>query len=259
MRRPIIAGNWKMHTTVEEAITLAQTLKDELDGVLAAEPVLCPPFIALAPLARLLAGSTIALGAQNLFYEDQGPYTGEISPLMLAPLCQYVIIGHSERRKHLGETDEVVNRKIKAALRYGLRPILCVGEDLEQNEAGVTESVIKSQLLAALEELEGAEELVIAYEPIWAIGTGRPATGAGANQVISFIRSTIEKKFGPAFAQRTRIQYGGSVTSQNIVEFLAQPEIDGALVGGASLRAAEFTAIVREAARAKDVRIRQTA
>lgn len=254
MRIPIIAGNWKMHKTVAEALELVRELRRGLVEVEGVEIVLCPAFVALAPVAELLKPTKIGLGAQNMFWEDQGAYTGEVSPLMLKDLVQYVILGHSERRQYFGETDEGVNRKVKAALRHGLTPIICVGENLEENEAGRTHAVVERQLRAALRDIsaEQARALVIAYEPVWAIGTGKPATGAGANAVIGLtVRGLLADLYGEEVAQTVRVQYGGSVNPQNIAEFVIQPDIDGALVGGASLKAPDFIAIVQETARAK--------
>lgn len=254
MRIPIIAGNWKMHKTVTEALELVRTLRRGLLEVEGVEVVLCPPFVALAPVAELLKPTKIGLGAQNMFWEDQGAYTGEVSPLMLKDLVQYVILGHSERRQYFGETDEGVNRKVKAALKHGLKPIICIGENLEENEAGRTNEVVERQLRAALRDIpaEQARALVIAYEPVWAIGTGKPATGAGANAVIGLtVRGVLATLYGEEVAQAVRVQYGGSVNPQNIAEFMVQPDIDGALVGGASLKAPDFIAIVQETARAK--------
>jgi len=254
MRTPIIAGNWKMHKTVREAIGLVLAMKDELDAIEGVEKVLCPPFTALSAVKLLVAGSTIKVGAQNLFWEEKGAYTGEISPVMLKELCDYVIIGHSERRKYFGETDEGVNRKVKAALTHGLTPIVCVGENLEENEAGLTEEVVTRQVKGALDGISAhdVEKLVIAYEPVWAIGTGRPATPEGAQAVIGgTIRGLLAELYGEDVAQKVRIQYGGSVNPANIEGFMAQPDIDGALVGGASLRAKDFVEIVRISARVK--------
>lgn len=264
MRTPIIAGNWKMNKTVDEAVSLVREMRRGLNEVRGVDRVLCPPFVALAAVAELLKPTTIKLGAQNMYWEDKGAYTGEISPLMLKGLCQYVIIGHSERRGYFGETDEGVNRKIKAALRqaqdtaftHGLIPIVCVGESLEQHEAGQTEEWVSGQVRAALEGLsaEQVRSMIVAYEPIWAIGTGKAATGAGANAVIGLtIRGTIADLYDEATAQAVRVQYGGSVKPANIVEFMTQPEIDGALVGGASLRANDFVEIVRIAGQVKGV------
>jgi len=254
VRVPIIAGNWKCYKTVAEAVELVRELRQGLMNIKGVEVVLCPSFVALAPVADLLKPTSIGLGAQNMFWEDQGAYTGEVSPLMLKGLCQYVILGHSERRQYFGETDEGVNRKVKAALSHGLKPIVCIGENLAENEAGRTADVVERQLRAALRDVsaEQVRTLVIAYEPVWAIGTGRPATGAGANAVIGqTVRGTLAELYGEALAQEVRIQYGGSVNPQNIAEFMTQPDIDGALVGGASLKAADFVAIVQETARAK--------
>ena len=251
MRLPIIAGNWKMNTTVEQAVELVQEMKDTLHAIEGVEKVLCPPFISLSAVSGLIAGSSIKLGAQNLYFEEKGAYTGEVSPLMLAGLCQYVIIGHSERRQYFGETDETVNRKVEAALKVGLKPILCVGERLEENETGKTEEVVTRQAKGALVGIDSPRELVIAYEPVWAIGTGKAATGDQANTTIGLIRHVISQLYGEQFAQNLRLQYGGSVTSANIAEFISQPEIDGALVGGASLKATEFLGIVEQTANAK--------
>jgi len=251
MRLPIIAGNWKMNTNIEQAVELVQEMKERLDGIESVEKVLCPPFVSLSAVSGLIAGSSIKLGAQNLYFEEKGAYTGEVSPLMLAGLCQYVIIGHSERRQYFGETDEMVNRKVKAALKAGLKPILCVGERLEENEAGRTEEVVTRQAKGALVGIESPHELVVAYEPVWAIGTGKAATGDQANATIGLIRHVISQSYGEQFAQNLRLQYGGSVTSTNIAEFICQQEIDGALVGGASLKAAEFLSIVEQTANAK--------
>ncbi len=251
MRIPIIAGNWKMNTTVSEASTLVKDMKDRLDAIKGVEKVLCPPFVSLAVVKGLLTQSSIRLGAQNMFFEEKGAYTGEISPLMLAGMCDFVILGHSERRQYFGETDAIVNKKIKAALKARLKPIICVGETLQQNEAGQTEEVVSRQTRGALEGIPATADIVIAYEPIWAIGTGKAATAEGANVAIGSIRSTLAKMMGNEVAQSRRIQYGGSVTSQNITDIMKQPEIDGALVGGASLKAGDFVSIVEQTASVK--------
>jgi triosephosphate isomerase (TIM) len=249
MRIPIIAGNWKMNTTLAVASELTVTLRDGLSQLVAGgreEIVLCPPFISLARVSELVKGTGIEVGAQNMYFEPKGAYTGEIAPTMLVGLAQYVILGHSERRQFFGETDEGVNQKIKAALANELKPIVCVGENLEQNERGETNTFVGNQVRAAVAGL-GADQvrgLVFAYEPIWAIGTGKPATGAGANAVIGLtVRGALADLYGEAVAQAVRIQYGGSVTAKNIEEFIVQPEIDGALVGGASLKPEEFIPI----------------
>jgi len=251
MRLPIVAGNWKMNTNIEQAVQLVREMKDKLDSIQGVEKVLCPPFISLASVRELVAGSSIRLGAQNAYFEEKGAFTGEVSPMMLTGLCQYIILGHSERRQHFGETDEVVNRKIKAAQRCGLKPILCVGERLEENEAGRTEEVVTRQVREALAGIDPPQGLVLAYEPVWAIGTGKAATGGQANATIGLIRHTLSSLYTKQFAQSVRIQYGGSVTGANIAEFMSQPEIDGALVGGASLKATDFINIVDQTARAK--------
>lgn len=251
MREPLIVGNWKMNTNLTEARNLVRAMLGELDGIAQVEKVVCPPFISLPAIKELIKGTSIELGAQNMYFEDKGAYTGEISPLMLVDLCDFVIIGHSERRQHFTETDEIVNKKVKKALDVGLRPVLCVGESLEDNEAGRTEKVITGQVQAALAGVSSTSRLAIAYEPIWAIGTGRAATGKQANATISLIRSTVVSLWDNDTAQAVRILYGGSVTGSNIAEFIAEPEIDGALVGGASLKANEFVSIVNQTAAIK--------
>lgn len=254
MRIPLIAGNWKMNTTVAEAEKLASSLRDSLDKIDGIEKVLCPPIISLTTLSKVLQGSSVKLGAQNMYFEARGAYTGEISPLMLRGLVEFVIMGHSERRWYFAETDELVNKKVQAALDFKLKPILCVGERLEENEAGKTEQVITKQLVGSLANIEPSIDLVIAYEPIWAIGTGKAADGITAATTIKFIRDTLAKLWGSDIAQEVRLLYGGSVTSNNIAEFVSQPEIDGALVGGASLKADEFSSIVVQSAAIKKLR-----
>jgi len=242
----MIAGNWKMNTTVSEAIELVNEMRQGLDQIDNVDKVICPPFVSLAAIKELIKGSSIKLGAQNIYFEEKGAYTGEISPLMLADLCEFVIIGHSERRQHFNETGEIVDKKVKAALKVGLKPILCIGERLEENEAGRTEEVLTEQLSSSSDRIYYLSGLVLAYEPIWAIGTGRAATGEQANETIGFIRQYISQQHGKGVAQDVRILYGGSVTADNIAEFINQPEIDGALVGGASLKASEFLSIVKQ-------------
>jgi triosephosphate isomerase (TIM) len=218
-----------------------------LEGV---ERVLCPPFPSLLAVAALLEGTDIRLGAQNMHWEASGAYTGEVSPLMLAELCQYVILGHSERRTYFNETDETVNRKLHSALAHDLTPILCVGETLEEYEAGQTNEVVSRQMklgLAGLQLVDGSA-IVVAYEPVWAIGTGRASTASGANEVIAdVIRAAMKELFGDEIAQAVRVLYGGSVKGENAAEFFSQPDIDGALVGGASLKVGDFTQIVQAA------------
>jgi len=251
MRIPFVAGNWKMNTTATEAEKLVIEMLDKLDRIEGVEKVLCPPFVSLVALNMMLQGSSIKLGAQNMYFETEGAYTGEISPLMLSELCEFVILGHSERRWYFGETDEIVNKKVKAALSNKLKPILCVGERLEENEADKTEEVINRQVSAALNVIEPVSNLVIAYEPVWAIGTGKAASGKQAAATIQFIRDVLAKLWNKNIAQDLRILYGGSVTSANVAEFISLPEIDGALVGGASLKAEEFVNIVKQTAEIK--------
>jgi triosephosphate isomerase len=258
MRKPFIAGNWKMNKTIADTRHLVSELVPELQAISGVEKAICPPFTALLAASALLEGTDIQLGAQNLHWEPSGAFTGEISPLMLAELCHYVIIGHSERRTYFGETDEMVNLKVRAALQHGLIPIVCVGETLLENESGRTAEVVTRQMRNCLVgvDLKGLgafanmvePPLVIAYEPVWAIGTGRAATADGANVVIAnYIRSILADKFGEDTAQNVRILYGGSVKGDNAAEFFKMPDIDGALVGGASLKTSDFTSITRAA------------
>jgi triosephosphate isomerase len=257
MRKPIIAGNWKCHLTLSEATALARQLKTTCENG-TVEVVVCPPFTALSSVAQALKGSRIGLGAQDLFWEPQGAFTGAISPVMLVDAgCRYVIIGHSERRAHFGETDETVRRKLAAALQRGLTPIVCIGETLAQREAQQTFDVLTRQLDGALKGLAAADagRVILAYEPVWAIGTGRNATPQQAQEAHAFIRSWVSKRFGPELAASLRIQYGGSVTAANAAGLLEQPDVDGALVGGASLTADVFSAIVKAAVEAKKAAI----
>jgi triosephosphate isomerase len=251
MRIPLIAGNWKMNTTVSEAMELVNKMRPELDRIDNVDKVICPPFVSLAAIKELIKGSTLKLGAQNLYFEEKGAYTGEISPLMLAELCEFVIVGHSERRQYFHETIEVVDKKVKAALKVSLKPILCIGETLEENELGKTEEILTRQLSSSSNRAYYLGGLILAYEPIWAIGTGKAASGKQANQTIGFIRRHISQQYGKGIAQEVRILYGGSVTADNIAEFINQPEIDGALVGGASIKANEFLSIVRQTSEIK--------
>lgn len=251
MRRPFLAGNWKMNKTVPEAVALAVALREALDGCEKADVAVCPPALAVPAVAEALKGSTLAVGAQNLHWEDSGAFTGEVSgPMLRAAGARLVIVGHSERRAHFGETDAIVARKLIAALACGLDVIVCVGEMLDQREQGVTFEVIGRQVRAACQAVAeaGAERIAavtIAYEPIWAIGTGRTATPAQAEEVHGFIRPLVAECLGSAAAERMRIQYGGSVKAANAAELMAQPNVDGALVGGASLEADEFARIVK--------------
>lgn len=248
-RTPIIAGNWKMFKTAAEARQFVQDVKGkaEVEGV---ESVICAPFTSLPALVEAAGGTSIKIGAQNVHFEDSGAYTGEISGSMLKELgVDYVIIGHSERRAYFAETDDMVNKKMHAAFRHGLTPIVCVGEKLEEREAGQTKDVCRVQTEAAFAGLDAAqaEQTVIAYEPIWAIGTGKSSTAADAGEVIGYIRSVVAGLYDGAVAAQVRIQYGGSVKPGNIAEYMNEPEIDGALVGGASLEPASYIQLVEGA------------
>ena len=246
MRRPIIAGNWKMYKTPSEAVALIEELKPLVKDA-QAEVVVCPPFICLPAAKEALKGSNIKLGAQNMHWEEQGAFTGEVAPGMLKEVgVEYVIIGHSERRQYFSETDDMVNKKVLSAVSHQLIPIICVGETLEQREEGVTAKVVATQTRAALIGLPSdvAGRKVIAYAPVWAIGTGRTASSDDANEVIGYIRKVVESILGSQAASRVRILYGGSVKPDNAAELMHMPEIDGGLVGGASLKAQDFSKIV---------------
>ncbi|HET6822333.1 MAG TPA: triose-phosphate isomerase [Anaerolineales bacterium] len=252
MRTPLVAGNWKMNKTVSEARDLVSMMRAKLDEVADVGKVLCPPFIAIPALAELLSNTGIGLGAQNLHWEEKGAFTGEVSPSMVKEFCQYVIIGHSERRAYFGETDESVNKKLHAAMNAGLVPIVCVGETLEQYEAGTTSEVVRRQIGGGLAGIDStfAARIIVAYEPVWAIGTGKASSGENANFVHQqVIRPALSELFGAQTADAIRILYGGSVTAANASEFFAYPDIDGALVGGASLKPDEFVAITKAAAK----------
>jgi len=266
MRTPIIAGNWKMNMTIADGVALVETLKSALNGVEGAVGAVCPPFTLLKPIADALAGSKIQLGAQDMFWEAKGAFTGQISGTMLQDVCcTYVIIGHSERRGRFGavpagwsdemltafgDNDTVVNRKVHAAFTYNLTPIMCCGETIDERERGITDDVVSNQIRLGLANLttEQVASMVIAYEPVWAIGTGKVCDPAEGNRVIGIIRRTVREQFGDA-ADAVRIQYGGSATPENIAEIMAQPEIDGALVGGAALKPG-FADMVKAAAAA---------
>lgn len=247
MRRLIIAGNWKMNKTISEGEVLSKELKMQFKDVTDIEVVLCPPFTALNSISHVIDETNIELGAQNVCWEAEGAFTGEISPLMLKDLgVKFVIIGHSERRQYFGETNEIVNKKVKAAFKYGLMPIMCIGEKLSEREENMTFEVLNDQIENGLKELYGVDltKLIVAYEPIWAIGTGRTATPQIAQETHKFIRRKLSEIFSKDIAENIRIQYGGSVKPQNAKDLLGQPDIDGALVGGASLEARDFAEIV---------------
>lgn len=251
-RTPIVAGNWKMHYGPTEAHDFALRIRDDLAAIPNIERVLCPPAISITTVHVVVGGSGIAVGAQNMYFEERGAYTGEIAPAMLRGLCDYVILGHSERRGYFGETDELVNRKARAAFAHGLRPIVCVGERLEERDANQTERVLTAQVRGSLADLpaERLGELVVAYEPIWAIGTGRAAHPQDATDAAALIRALLAEMYGGEATAGVRVQYGGSVTAANAGDFAALAEVDGALVGGASLTP-DFVEIVRATARAK--------
>ena len=245
MRKPIIAGNWKMHKTIAEALEFVNEVKDRVNND-KVDAVICAPFTLLKDLKQATKGTNIKIGAQNMHFEEKGAFTGEISPLMLKELdMDYVVIGHSERRQYFNETDETVNKKVLKALEVGIDPILCVGETLEEREAGNTKDVCKVQVEKALENVskEDLAKVVIAYEPVWAIGTGKTATSEDANDVIAYIREVVANLYGE-LANEVRIQYGGSVKPSNVAEIMNQSDIDGALVGGASLEANDYVELV---------------
>ena len=247
-RKPIIAGNWKMNNTVAESLALVDAMLPRLQSFASVERVVCPPFTSLPAVSERLRDSDIRVGAQNMCPEPKGAFTGEVSPQMIKEFARYVILGHSERRQFFCEDDGLVNRKVKAALSNQLIPILCLGESMEQMDRGETETVVTRQVRAGLDGVDDLSTLVIAYEPVWAIGTGRAATAEGANTTIGMIRRTVAELTDGATAEALPIQYGGSVTPDNFAAFIAQPNIDGALVGGASLRADSIIEIVRIAA-----------
>lgn len=250
MRRKFIAGNWKMNKTNQEARELVEGLKKELSGINTLDIVVCPPFTALSEVSSIIKDTNIDLGAQNMYFEEKGAFTGEISPLMLKNVgCKYVILGHSERRGIFGEKSDLVEKKVVSAFSHGLIPILCVGETLEEREAGNTFNIVESELRNELKNLskEQVNTIVIAYEPIWAIGTGKSATSSDAKQVIDFIRDILKDMFDEEVSQNVRILYGGSVKPDNISSFMKEDTIDGALVGGASLKVDSFSKIVKGA------------
>ncbi len=251
MARPLIAGNWKMNTTLQEGMVLATALQQLLEEATGVEVAVCPPFVSVATVAAALRGSSLKVGAQNMHHEETGAFTGEVSAPMLRDMCQYVILGHSERRRDFGETDEMVNRKVKRALEAGLQPILCVGESQEERQRGIYAAVVMRSLMACLDGVETADGLVVAYEPVWAIGTGMAANGEQAQVMAGLVRQVLGQRFGEGSAAMVPVLYGGSVTPANIQEFVSQPDIDGALVGGASLDAKQFAEIVRITGKAK--------
>jgi triosephosphate isomerase len=250
-RTPIIAGNWKCNMRLDSAFQLANAVREGVDDIAGVETVLCPPFVYLGTVEAAITMSNVKLGAQNAHWEDDVAATGEVGPRQLQELVDYVILGHSERRHVFGESDETVNRKLRAVLDAGIQPIFCVGETLEQRDAGQCDTVLISQTRGGLKDIDIPDGFVIAYEPVWAIGTGRAATAADASQAIACVRNEVESLHGRARAESVRILYGGSVTPDNIAEFMTDPGIDGGLVGGASLKADVFCRIVETAAQAR--------
>jgi triosephosphate isomerase (TIM) len=250
MRKPLVAGNWKMNKTIAETRELISAMVERLNEIKNVEKVVCPPFVSLQTAHELLKNTEIGVGAQNMFWEEKGAFTGEVAPGMIKELCNYVILGHSERRAYFGETDASVNKKLLAAQKFDLTPIVCVGETLEQYESNLTGQVVSEQVKLGLTGLQAdyALRIVVAYEPVWAIGTGKASTGEAANDVIkNVIRKSIAELYGESTAQAIRVLYGGSVTGANAKEFFSQPDIDGALVGGASLKVDDFVAITSSA------------
>ena len=248
MRKPIIAGNWKMYKDINEAIELTAAIKRGAFEVENVETVICPPYTNLSEVGEMLVESNVGVGAQNCHWEKEGAYTGEISVSMIKSVgCSYVIIGHSERRKYFGETDQTVNKKVASAIDGGLIPIMCVGETLDEREAGKTMEVVKQQVLGGLEGFEEGylEKLILAYEPVWAIGTGKTATPDQAEEVHGVIRSLLSERFSPAFAESRRILYGGSVNPGNVKELMSEKDIDGGLIGGASLKSDSFVEMIK--------------
>jgi triosephosphate isomerase len=253
MRKPIIAGNWKMYKTVQESVVLANAVKRALFEINNVEIVLCPPFTSLGEVRDVILDTNISMAAQNMHWEKEGAFTGEVSaPMLKSAGCRYVIIGHSERRAYFGETSETVNKKVKAALSEGLFPIMCVGETLEERESGKTFVVISGHVEKGLKDIEedGILKIVIAYEPVWAIGTGKNATPGQAEEVHKFIRGILAKKYTKELSENVRIQYGGSVKPGNIESLIKEPDIDGALIGGASLKEDSFVEIVKKSSSA---------
>jgi triosephosphate isomerase len=247
MRKPILAGNWKMNKSASEAVDFVREIRRELNNIKLADSVVCPPFVALQAVSEVLQATNVGVGAQNMHFADAGAYTGEVSVSMIKPFCQYVILGHSERRAYFQESDENVNKKVKVALRSELTPIICVGESLEQNQAGKTHSFVSGQVTAALAGVsdEDAKRCIIAYEPIWAIGTGLSASVEDAGRIIGLtVRGALASAFDEEVAQTIRVQYGGSANPSNIGDYMQHPDIDGALVGGASLKR-DFVDMVR--------------
>lgn len=257
MRIPLIAGNWKMNNDIEGSIKLAELLVNSTEKINnGVEVLVCPPFTALYSVKEILKGSAIKLGAQNMHYENNGAYTGEISAEMLKDIgTDYVIAGHSERRQYFNETDDVVNRKLKKAIEFGIKPILCVGETLEERESGIQETTVRNQIINGLKGIENScmNSIIVAYEPVWAIGTGRTATSIQAGEMAAFIRNTVKELYDKHISENIIILYGGSVKGENAEQLMSQPDIDGALVGGASLKAEEFLNIIKNSGNGRNI------
>jgi triosephosphate isomerase (TIM) len=253
MRTPFIAANWKMNTDVSDALALVEKMLSSLDKITGIDKVICPPYISLFSLKEFIKKTSLKLGAQNMYFQEKGAFTGEISPLMLKNLVEFVILGHSERRQYFFETDDIINKKIKAAIEHKLTPIFCIGENQEEKTSGLTDKVLTRQLTDGLKDINPLKSMVIAYEPVWAIGTGNAATGREASNTIRTIRDIVGKLWNKETASDIRILYGGSVASGNIAEFMGESEIDGALIGGAGLKADEFISIVKQSADIKAV------
>jgi len=253
MRTPFIAANWKMNTDVSDALALVEKMLSSLDKITGIDKVICPPYISLFSLKEFIKKTSLKLGSQNMYFQEKGAFTGEISPLMLKNLVEFVILGHSERRQYFFETDDIINKKIKAAIEHKLTPIFCIGENQEEKTSGLTDKVLTRQLTDGLKDINPLKSMVIAYEPVWAIGTGNAATGREASNTIRTIRDIVGKLWNKETASDIRILYGGSVASGNIAEFMGESEIDGALIGGAGLKADEFISIVKQSADIKAV------
>lgn len=247
MANKVIVGNWKMHCSVQEAKDLVHNMRSDLESICEAKIVICPPFTALVPVSEMLRDSKISIGAQNMHYETHGAFTGEISTVMLSELCEFVIVGHSERRQLFGETDHIVNKKLKTALEANISPIMCVGETFQERKIGMTDSILKNQLIKGLDGIKCPYSLIIAYEPIWAIGTGVSATPNDAEITMSKIRNFLVSKYGKEFASEIPLLYGGSVTAINVSGFIDKMNIDGVLVGGASLKPDSFSDLANKA------------
>ena len=249
MSRPVVAGNWKMNMTISQSVDLVSRMRLELDSIDGAEKIICPPFTSLSRISDIIEGTSINLGAQNMHYEEKGAYTGEIAPDMISEICTHVILGHSERRQYFNEKDEDVNRKVKSAIKVGLKPIICVGENLNQRESGMAQSIVEGQLRSGLLDVSDISQIYVAYEPIWAIGTGVSASVQDAGEMMGFIRGTLQSILSGDASSGVSLLYGGSVNANNISDYVQNENIDGVLVGGASLDPDSFVSISRQISR----------